>query len=215
MKIGILGSGNAARALGTGFVALGHEVRLGTRHPDRPNLTNWTDESSGLGGVGSFADAARFGEIVVVATLGVATAEAVREAGVSLFDGKVVIDTTNPLVFHENGPPSLALGHTTSGGEELQKLLPKARVVKAFNIIGHRLFFRPELPGGPPDMFLAGNDDEAKRSVERILHAFGWPSVYDVGGIDASRELEAFLLLWIKLAQQLGNFRIGFRLLRG
>jgi 8-hydroxy-5-deazaflavin:NADPH oxidoreductase len=214
MKVGILGSGDVARSLGNGFTTLGHEVKLGTRHPDQPKLGAWVTASKGKGSVGSFSDAAAFGEVVVVATLGVATADAVRAAGLHRFDGKVVIDATNPLVLKENAPPSLALGHTTSAGEELQKLLPRARVVKAFNTIGNASFFRPTFPGGPPDMFLCGNDAAAKQTVTGILHDFGWPSVVDTGGIEGARELESLCVLWVKTALSLGTFNIGFKVLR-
>lgn len=214
MKVGILGSGDVARALGSGFATLGYEVRLGTRHPELPALVDWVKGAHGKGSVGSFADAARFGELVAVATLGVATPEAVRAAGVASFEEKVVIDATNPLAFAENAPPSLAFGFNDSAGERLQRQLPRARVVKAFNTIGNSSFFRPSFPGGPPDMFICGNDDAAKQSVTTLLHEFGWPSVIDTGGIEGSRELESLCILWVKSALRLGNWNIGFKLLR-
>lgn len=214
MKVGILGSGDVARSLGTGFTTLGHETKLGTRHAEQPKLVDWAKSAQGKGSIGSFSDAAGFGEMLVVATHGVATPDAVRMAGVRRFDGKVVIDTTNPLLFKEGAPPSLAIGHTTSAGEQLQKLLPKARVVKAFNTIGHMHFFHPSFPGGPPDMFICGNDAAAKQTVVGVLHDFGWSSVVDTGGIEGSRELESLCVLWVKSALVLGNWGIGFKLLR-
>jgi len=214
MRVGILGSGDVARTLGNGFGTLGHELKIGTRHPEQPKVQEWLKGSPGKRMVGSFADAAEFGEVVVVATLGMATAEAVRAAGPARFRGKVVIDTTNPLVFHENAPPSLAIGTTTSAGEELQKLLPEARVVKAFNIIGNAHFFRPSFPGGPPDMYICGNDAAAKTTVTEILHSFGWPSVIDLGGIEGSRELESLCVLWVKTALRFGSWDLAFKVLR-
>jgi len=214
MKVGILGSGEVARSLGMGFATLGHEVKLGTRRPDQPDLVNWATETHPKGSVGSFGDAAEFGELLVVATRGVANAEAVRAAGIPHFDGKVVIDATNPLVLSEHAPPTLAIGHSTSAGEELQRLLPKARVVKAFNTIGNASFFRPTFPGGPPDMFLCGNDAAAKQVVTTVLREFGWPTVIDTGGIEGARELESLCVLWVKTALSLGNWNIGFKVLR-
>jgi len=214
MKVGILGSGDVAKALGTGFVTLGHEVRLGSRTADNPKATDWAKTTHGKGSTGTFADAATFGDIVVLATLGVATEEAIRAAGPSHFDGKVVIDATNPLAFSAEGLPSLAIGHTSSAGEVHQKALPKAHVVKAFNTVGNTLFFRTSLPQGPPTMFICGNDAAAKKKVEQILHDFGWPSVVDFGGIDGSRELEAMCIAWVKSAIALHDFKIAFKLLK-
>ena len=214
MKVGILGSGDVGRVLATAFLAAGHDVRLGTRHPDQPKLAEWKAKSGPRGSVGSFTEAAEFGEIVVLATLGVAAPEAIQTAGPLVFDGKVVIDTTNPLGFGPNGVPHLADLPTGSNGELVQRLLPKARVVKAFNIIGNAHMFHPTFPGGPPDMFICGNDEAAKRTVEKVLLEFGWPSVIDLGGIECSRELEALCILWVKSALRLGNWDIAFKLLR-
>jgi len=214
VKVGILGSGAVAKALGTGFVTLGHEVRLGSRTAGNPKAEEWAKGTHGKGSTGTFADAASFGELVVLATLGVATPEAIRLAGPSNFDGKVVIDTTNPLAFSGQGMPSLTIGHTSSAGEVHQKALPKAFVVKAFNTVGNTLFFRPSLPQGPPTMYICGNDADAKKKVEKILHDFGWTNVLDVGGIEGSRELESLCILWVKSAFTLGDTQIAFKLLR-
>ena len=213
MKVGILGTGDVAKALGSGFVTLGHEVRLGSRTPGNPKASAWVETTHGKGSVGTFADAASFGEIVVLATLGVAAPEAIRLAGRSRFDGKVVIDATNPLAFSAQGVPSLAIGHSTSQGEVNQQALPGAHVVKAFNTVGNSSFFRPKFPQGPPDMFICGNDPAAKKRVEQILHDFGWSSVIDIGGIEGSRELEALCILWVKTAIRAGDFSIAFRVL--
>jgi predicted dinucleotide-binding enzyme len=214
MKVGILGSGVVATTLGSGFVALGHEVRLGSRTAYNPKTDAWAKGTNGKGSAGTFSDAAAFGEILVLATFGVATVDAIREAGVSHFDGKVVIDATNPLAFSPQGVPSLAIGHTTSQGEVNQAAIPKARVVKAFNTVGNACFFRPSFAQGPPDMFICGNDEGAKKTVEGILRDFGWPSVIDVGGIEGSRELESLCILWVKSAFRLNNFKVAFKLLR-
>ncbi|HXY47174.1 MAG TPA: NAD(P)-binding domain-containing protein [Thermoplasmata archaeon] len=214
MKVGILGSGEVALRLGTSFMAAGHDVKLGTRHPNQPQLVEWTAKAGPKGSVGSFTDAATFGEVVVLATQGVSTPEAIRAAGLLPFDGKVVIDATNPLAPGPDGTPHLAPVAAGSNGEAVQALLPKARVVKAFNIIGNAHMFHPTFPGGPPDMFICGNDDAAKRTVEGILHEFGWSTVIDIGGIEGSRELEALCILWVKSATRLGNWDIGFKLLR-
>jgi len=214
MKIGILGTGDVGRAIGSGFVALGHEVKLGARSAGHEKAMAWAGEMGARASQGTFADAARFGELIVFATLGVANPEVVKAAGADTFAGKVVIDATNPLDFSKGFPPDLALKGNDSGGEALQRLLPKAKVVKAFNIVPNALMFRPEVPGGPPDMFIAGDDAAAKATVMAILAEFGWPTVYDFGGIAASRWLEAMCIAWVLSVAPSGNWRQAFKLLK-
>ena len=109
-------------------------------------------------------------------------------------------------------PPALEIGHTDSGGEHLQRRLPAAKVVKAFNTVGNALMVDPDLPGGPPDMLIAGNDDDAKAAVAAVLHAFGWP-VIDVGGIERSRELESLCILWVAIGLRRGSWDHAFKVL--
>jgi predicted dinucleotide-binding enzyme len=213
MKIGILGTGDVGRALGKGFVTLGHEVKMGSREANNEKAVAWAKETGAKATVGTFADAAEFGDVVVLATLGVAYESVLRTAGVDRFQGKIVIDATNPLDFSGGVPPKLAITGEDSAGERVQKLLPTARVVKAFNIVGNPFMFRPEFPGGPPDMFIAGNDDVAKREVTRILKDFGWP-VIDIGGIEGSRYLEAMCMVWVLAAVRGGNWNQAFKMLR-
>jgi hypothetical protein len=111
-------------------------------------------------------------------------------------------------------PPTLAIAGGDSGGEQLQRLLPGARVVKAFNTVGNALMFRPDLPGGPPDMFISGNDDDAKRQVAGLLDEFGW-GVVDVGGIESSRYLEAMCMVWVIAGAVTGNWNQAFKMLKG
>jgi predicted dinucleotide-binding enzyme len=214
MKVGILGSGEVAKALAKGFVGTGHSVMLGSRNPKHEALLEWARTAGTSVSTGTFADTAKFGELLILATLGSAREAVVKLAGASNFDHKVVIDATNPLAFEPNAPPRLFVGHTSSAGELLQAELPKAKVVKAFNIVGNSLMFQPKLPGGPPDMFIAGNDSSAKATVAKIMESFGWPVPVDIGGIEGSRELESLCLLWVKSAFALQNFQIAFKLLR-
>lgn len=145
---------------------------------------------------GFFSEAASFGEIVVIATLWEGAASAIKSAGPRNFSGKLVIDVTNPLDFSQGLPPKLAVGWNDSGGETIQRLLENARVVKAFNTVGNSHMFHPDFPGGPPTMFICGNDEAAKNMVTDILSSFGWETV-DIGGIEGSRLLESLALLWI------------------
>jgi predicted dinucleotide-binding enzyme len=213
MKVGVLGTGDVGRVLAQAFVTLGHEVKMGARDAGNAKAAAWATSAGPNASQGTFADAARFADIVVLATLGVANESALRAAGLDSFDGKLVIDTTNPLDFSGGMPPKLAVGHTDSGGEQVQRLLPRAKVVKAFNTVGNAQMFRPQLPGGPPDMFICGDDDGAKQQVAELLAAFGW-GVADIGGIQGARYLEAMCLAWVLYGIQSNSWNHAFKLLR-
>jgi predicted dinucleotide-binding enzyme len=213
MRVGILGTGDVAQSLGKGFAALGHEVKMGSRSAANDKALAWAKSVGPKASVGTFADAASFGEIVLLCTLGSANESAIGLAKPENLAGKVVIDTTNPLDFSGGMPPKLAVSGSDSGGERVQRLLPNARVVKAFNIVGNAHMFRPEFPGGPPDMLIAGNDDGAKKVVTDILDSFGWPTI-DLGGIEASRYLEAMCMVWVLSAIRGGTWNQAFKMLR-
>jgi len=212
MKIGILGTGDVGRALGVGFIALGHQVKIGARTAGHEKAMEWVGEAGPNASQGTFAEAAEFGEIIVFATLGVANPEVVRVIAPESFAGKVVVDVTNPLDFSGGFPPDLATKGDDSGGETLQRMIPEAKVVKAFNTVPNALMFRPELPGGPPDMFIAGDEAGAKATVTKILNDFGWPRVVDMGGIKSSRWLEAMCIAWVLACSATGNWRQAFKL---
>lgn len=209
MKVGILGSGDVGKSFAHAFGALGHEVTIGSRSPEK--LSEFVSGEGDRVTSGTFEEAARAGDIIVLATHGVGTAEAIQLAGKQNFDHKVVIDATNPLDM-SGGAPKLSVGHTDSLGEQIQRLLPDARVVKAFNTVGNGLFFKPELPGGPPDMFLAGNDADAKKLVSQVCDAFGW-GVIDLGGIEASRYLEPMCMTWVLHGVVSGSWTHAFKML--
>jgi hypothetical protein len=208
----VLGTGDVGRALGTGFVTLGHEVVMGSRSATNEKAVAWAKEAGPNAAAGTFADAASFGEIVVLATLGLANDEALRAAGAGNLRGKVLIDTTNPLDFSRGVPPGLAVGGADSGGERVQRVLPNTFVVKAFNTVGNALMFRPVLPGGPPDMFICGEDAAAKAQVASLLKEFGW-GVCDVGGIESSRYLEAMCLVWVLHGLKTNSWNHAFKVL--
>ncbi|MGH9993367.1 MAG: NADPH-dependent F420 reductase [Nitrososphaera sp.] len=212
MKVGILGSGDVGRRLGDGFIEMGETVKIGTRTPAK--VDSWVSKHGrNKASSGSFFEAAAFGELVVIATSWEGTGSAIKSAGPKNFAGKVVIDVTNPLDFSKGMPPRLAVGQTDSAGETVQRLLPQAKVVKAFNIVGNAHMVHPEFPGGPPTMFICGNDNEAKRNVEMILDSFGW-EIVDIGGIEGSRYLEALAMLWIAYYFRTNNADHAFKLLR-
>jgi predicted dinucleotide-binding enzyme len=212
MRIGVLGTGDVGRALGRGFLMLGHEVKLGGRDGKNEKALAWAKESGAKASSGTFAEAAEFGELLVISTLWAGTKNALELAGAKSFRGKVVIDTTNPLDFSQGGP-QLAVGHSDSGGETVQRWLPDAKVVKAFNIVGNAHMVKPEFPGGPPDMFYCGNDAGAKATVRDILVKLGWNTV-DIGNIDGARLLEPMCILWVKYGVVTGGWNHAFKMLR-
>ena len=214
MRIGIIGSGVVAQAVATGLAALGHEIKIGTRHPAKEDLQAFLKKAGPKASSGSFTEAGRFGDIVVLATSWSGTENALKLAGTGALAGKIIIDVTNPLKMNSKGPPSLAVCGNDSAGEQVQRWLPQSNVVKAFNHVGNALMYKPQLPGGPPDMFIAGNDADAKRKVtEEILKPFGW-NVSDLGGIEMARYLEALAMIWIVYGFSNNYWTHAFKLLK-
>jgi predicted dinucleotide-binding enzyme len=213
MKVAIFGTGDVGRALGRAFVTLGHDVKMGAREANNQKAVSWAKESGPKASAGTFADAAEFGELAVLATLGSANKDVLKAAGPERLAGKIVIDTTNPLDTSKGMPPGLSISGNDSGGEEVQRTVPKSEVVKAFNIVGNAHMFRPDFPGGPPDMFFCGNDEGAKKRVGALLTDFGWNPV-DIGGIEGSRYLEAMCIVWVAYAMKQGGWNHAFKMLR-
>jgi 8-hydroxy-5-deazaflavin:NADPH oxidoreductase len=215
MRVGVLGSGEVGRRLAEAFSGRGHEVMIGSRDPSKPELRDWlSGDGSGIE-AGSFEQAAAHGELIVLAVLGSAAEEAIADAGPDNFGGKVVIDAMNPLDFSGGFPPKLSISGEDSLGERVQRALPDARVVKAFNTIGNPYFVDPSFSEGQPTMLIAGDDQEAKDTVRNVLTDFGWSDTVDIGGIEGSRELEAICIVWVKIGGARGAWDHGFRLLAG
>jgi predicted dinucleotide-binding enzyme len=212
VKIGVLGSGDVGRVLGAGFAGLGHEVKLGTRDPRKAVVQEWVRAAGTNASAGTFAEAAAFGEVLVLAVAGGAVEDVAGLAGPENCAGKPVIDATNPLDFSQM-PPRLSVGHADSLGERVQRLLPAAHVVKAFNTVGNPHMVRPDFPGGPPDMFICGNDEGAKAGVTDLTKALGW-NVIDLGGIEVSRYLEPLAMVWITHFFRTNSGNHAFKLLR-
>lgn len=192
-KIGIIGSGVVAQVLGSGFLKHGYEVMLGTREISK--LDDWAKSVNGQ--VGSFSQAAAFGDIVVLASKGTAAESALQLAGVGNLRGKLVIDTTNPIA--DAPPVNGVLSYYTSQGESqmerLQSVFPDVRFVKAFNSVGNNLMINPDFGGIKPTMFICGNDAEAKKQVTLLLDQFGWETS-DMGAVEAARAIEPLCILW-------------------
>ena len=212
MKVAVLGSGMVGQMLGSGFAVRGHEVMMGTRDPSLERVRDWARRAGGGARAGTFAEAADFGEVAVLATLWSGTGNALALAGPDRLAGKVVIDVTNPLEF-AGGGPRLAVGFSDSGGEQVQRWLPRSRVVKAWNIVTAATMVSPQREEGLPDMWIAGDDPEAKATVTAILESFGWP-VIDLGGLDGARLLEPMAMVWIRHFARTRDFRHAFKLLR-
>jgi len=214
-KIGILGTGDVGRVLGAGFLGAGHESLIGSREPNSDKLKEWVKKTEGKGKTGSFADAAKFGDVVLLACLGTAVEDIIKLAGgADAFAGKVILDATNPLQFSPTAPPSLFVGGNDSLGERVQKWLPKAKVVKAFNTVGNAHMVNPRFPDGDADFFYAGGDDAAKKTVRDIAKDLGWKSFIDLGDITASRALEEMCIAWVRHGINSGSWNHAFKMLR-
>lgn len=212
MKIGIIGSGEVAQTLASGYLAKGFEVRLGTRSPEK--LDGWLGAAGANASVGSFTEAAQFGEAVFICASGAAALSAVELAGAENFKGKTVIDVTNPLDFSEGIPPKFAASVGDSLGERIQNALPEANVVKAFNTINRTTMIDPHFGAGETaTLFIAGNDETAKAETIKLAEEFGW-NVEDLGDIGQAFFLEAFASLWVNYAFKHNSWQHAFKLLK-
>lgn len=194
MKVGILGSGDVAKALAGGFLKYGHEVTLGTRTVGK--LADWV-KSNPPARVASFAEAARFAELIVLAVKGSVAVDALRAAGAANLSRKTVIDATNPIADAPpvNGVLKFFTSLDESLMEKLQREFADSHFVKAFNSVGSAFMVNPQLAGGPPSMFICGNDEAAKKTVRGILDQFGW-EMADMGKAEAARAIEPLCMLW-------------------
>ena len=194
-QIGVLGSGMVGEVLANGFLGHGYTVMRGTREPAK--LQAWKKKAGAKAAVGTFAEAASFGQVIVLAVKGSAAVAVLDACGAQALAGKTVIDTTNPIADAPpvNGVLRFFTGLDDSLLERLQKRFPAAKLVKAFSCVGNALMVDPKLPGGPPTMFICGNDAGAKDEVGSILDQFGW-EVEDLGAAEAARAIEPLCILW-------------------
>ncbi len=215
MKIGVLGTGMVGRTIGTKLVQLGHDVRMGSRTADNPKALEWVRSTGGGTTCGTFADAAAHGEIVFNCTSGSGAILALNMCGAANLNGKILIDVTNPLEFAEGASPSLSICNTDSLGEKIQKTFPDLRVVKTLNSVNCRVMVEPSLIKSDHDMFISGNDIEAKKKVIEILKDwFGWKSIIDLGDISGARSQEMMLPMWLRLMGIYGSPDFNFRVVR-
>lgn len=212
MKIGILGSGDVAKTLAGGFLKHGHEVMLGTRTAAK--LADWSAKNP-KAAVGGFADAAKFGALVVLAVKGSVAAEALRAAGAAHLAAKTVIDATNPIADAPpaNGVLKFFTSLDDSLMERLQREFAGVRFVKAFNSVGNACMVNPQFAGGRPTMFVCGNDEAAKKTVGEILDQFGW-EMADMGKAEAARAIEPLCMLWCIPGFLHNDWKHAFKLLK-
>lgn len=214
MKIGIIGSGIVGRVLASAFLKEGHSVMLGTRNIIKEEVVNWKKENTD-GLLGSFQETAQFGELIVLAVSGLAVEDAINLSGKEHLSHKIIIDTTNPIatVPPENGVLKYFTTLEDSLMERIQKMLPDAKVVKAFNSVGNAFMYKPDFDGQKPTMFICGNDDEAKKTVSGILTSFGWETE-DMGKVEAARAIEPLCMLWCIPGFTRNQWTHAFKLLK-
>jgi hypothetical protein len=212
MKVGVLGSGDVAKTLGAGFLKHGHDVMMGTRSPAK--LAEWSARNP-TARVGTFADAAKFAELAVLAVKGTVALDALRAASASNLAGKCLIDVTNPIsdIPPENGVLRFFTNLDESLMERLQSEFADVRFVKAFNSVGNSLMVNPQFEGVKPTMFICGNDESAKETVRGILDQFGW-EVADMGRVEAARAIEPLCMLWVIPGLLRNEWSHAFKLLR-
>jgi len=214
VRVGVLGTGDVGGRLGSKLVSLGHEVKMGSRTAQNAKAAEWTKGNGSRASAGTFADAAKFGEVVFNCTAGSASLEALKLAGAKNLTGKVLVDVANPLDFSKGMPPTLTVCNTDSLGEQIQRAFPEAKVVKALNTIGNEVMVNPGLVPGEHDTFVCGNDPQAKAKVVEMLRAFGWKSPIDLGDITAARGLEMVLPVWVRLMVTLKTRNFNFKIAR-
>jgi predicted dinucleotide-binding enzyme len=214
MKVAVLGTGDVALSLAKGFISEKHSVKIGSRTSgDKLGECIKKLVAGGFSADGgTFFDVAKWADMIVVATLGTEIVSTVKSAGAANLSGKLVLDATNPLDFSAGFPPKLALVEGQSGGWACQSAAPEAKVVKCFNTVGHSYFYKPTFKEGTPDMFICGNDQEAKLMTKDLLKAFGW-GTKDIGTIGLSSALEAMCVAWLGYGATSNTWTHAFKLL--
>jgi 8-hydroxy-5-deazaflavin:NADPH oxidoreductase len=217
MRIGVLGTGTVGRTLADKLVELGHEVRMGSRAAGNQNAVEWVQGAGADASEGTFADAAEFGELLINATGGNVSLDALEMAGAEHLAGKVLIDVSNALDFGGGGPPVIGVSVDDSLGERIQAAFPDARVVKTLNTMNASLMVSPDKLDERSNVFVCGDDSSAKAQVIELLETFGWLSgdILDLGDISTARGAELYVALWVRLMGALGTPEFNIRVVRG
>jgi predicted dinucleotide-binding enzyme len=212
MKMGVLGSGMVAQALSARLAELGHNVVIGTRDPYK--LKGWQSSNQRVL-IGSFTETARHGEMIINATNGTGSLNALSLAGEENLAGKILVDVSNPLDFSNGFPPSLTVFGTDSLAEQIQRAFPMARVVKTLNTVNARVMTHPlEVANGDHHVFISANDADAKVQVSELLRSFGWLHIFDLGDLSTARGTEAYVMLWVRLYGSLNTGMINVKIMK-
>ncbi len=216
MKQAVLGTGMVGNAIATKLVALGHEVKMGSRTANNEAATKWADEAGPNASHGTFADAAAFGDVVWNCAQGAHALEVLAVAGAQNLAGKILIDVSNPLDFSKGMPPSLFTPSDDSLAERIQRAFPATKVVKTLNTVNCHVMVDPSrVAGGDHDVFVSGDDAAAKGRVVEILRGwFGWRNVVDLGDLSTARGTEQYLPLWVRLWGALGTPDFNVKIVR-
>lgn len=215
-KIAIFGTGAVGKTIGSKLVQLGYNVMMGSRTANNEKAVAWAAANGSGASAGTFEDAAKHGEVIFNCTKGEITLEVFKMAGTGNFKNKLIIDISNALDFSKGMPPSLYTQwtNTNSLGEEIQKLLPEANVVKSLNIVTAEVMVDAAKSGGEPTMFVSGNNADAKAEVIAFLKQFGWKDILDLGDITNARGLEMMLPVWLRVYMATQNPYFGFKIVR-
>jgi hypothetical protein len=216
VRVGVLGTGTVGRTIGSKLVALGHEVRLGSRSTSNEAAASWASDAGQGASHGDFAGAAEFGELVFNCTAGGASLDALEQAGAASLAGKVLVDVANALDF-SGGAFRLTVANDDSLAEQIQRAFPDARVVKTLNTVNAEVMVDPGLVPGDHVLFVSGDDHAAKHETTLLLEELGWPAarVIDLGGIETARGPECWMHLWLPLWKRLGTNRFNLTIARG
>jgi predicted dinucleotide-binding enzyme len=217
VRIGVLGTGMVGNTIASKLIERGHEVQMGARNRGNEKAEAWSRGAGERSSTGTFGDAAEFGEVLFNCTSGVGSLDALHAAGAERLGRKILIDLANPLDFSRGMPPSLSVSNTDSLGEQIQRAFPDLRVVKTLNTLNHLMMVNPQMVPGDHNIFVSGNDAEAKQQVVTWLGEwFGWRAeqIIDVGDITTARGTEMLLPLWIRLFMKFGTPAFNWHIAR-
>jgi 8-hydroxy-5-deazaflavin:NADPH oxidoreductase len=216
MKIAVLGTGSVGATIGSKLIELGHEVKMGSRTATNEKAVEWANKNGAAASAGTFADAAAFGELVFNCTKGMATLDILAMCGEDNLNGKILVDVSNPLDASQGGLPTLAVCNTDSLGEQIQKTYPQVKVVKSLNTMWCGIMVNPRMLPQTHQVYISGNDPEAKTTVKNLLNSFGWmdEEILDLGDISTCRGPEMILPLWLRIYSATQNGAFNLKIVR-